>query len=65
MKKIVCLILFFTIGTVFCQEHKTTITKLNSFPIEADIYIGFDGLGNNYFIKNDVFTKQNEHQIFE
>lgn len=65
MKKIVCLILFFTIGTVFCQGHKTTITKLNSFPIEADVYIGFDGLGNNYFIKNDVFTKQNEHQIFE
>ena len=65
MKKIVFLLLFFNISTVFCQEHKTIVTKLNSLLIEADIYIGFDGLGSHYFIKNNVFTKQNEHQIFE
>ena len=58
MKKIVFLLLFFNISTVFCQENKTNVTKLNSFPIEADVYIGFDGLGSNYFIKNNVFTKQ-------
>ncbi|MDN3678046.1 hypothetical protein QWY90_12085 [Flavobacterium paronense] len=33
--------------------------------LEDKIYIGFDGLGNNYYIKDNVFTKQNENQKWE
>jgi len=38
---------------------------MNSFPIEADTFIGIDGLGNYYSIKNNVFTKQKDNQNLE
>ena len=33
--------------------------------LEDKTYIGFDGLGNNYYIKDNVFSKQNESQVWE
>ena len=65
MKKIVCFFLIFNTVVGFCQEHKTMITKLNSLSIVADNFIGIDGLGSYYSIKNNVFTKQSDHQIWE
>lgn len=63
MKKSICLfiLLWNTIG--FSQ--KSTAIPLKSKPLPAETFVGFDGLGNYYYIKNNVFTKQNDTQIWE
>ena len=65
MKNIV-LFLFLCSQTVcFCQNQKLKTSAIHSEEIENKIYLGFDGLGNNYFIKNNVFIKQNDTQKWE
>ena len=49
----------------FCQNQRLKTTALGTKEIEDKIYIGFDGLGNNYFIKENVFSMQNETKSWE
>ena len=58
-----CLVFCCTIG--FCQNNKLKTTALDTKELENKTYIGFDGLGNNYYIKENVFSKQNESQVWE
>jgi len=65
MKNIV-LFLFLCSQTVcFCQNQKLKTSAIHSEEIENKIYLGFDGLGNNYFIKNNIFIKQYDTQKWE
>jgi hypothetical protein len=66
MMKNIVLFLFLCSQTVcFCQNQKLKTSAIHSEEIENKIYLGFDGLGNNYFIKNNVFIKQNDTQKWE
>ena len=65
MQKLICLFFLMTFGFGFGQNPKLKTTELNAQALEDKIYEGFDGLGNNYFIKNNVFIKQNETQTWE
>lgn len=49
----------------FCQNKKLKTTELNTKELENKTYIGFDGLGNNYYIKENVLIKQNEEKTWE
>jgi hypothetical protein len=60
---LICILLCTTIG--FCQNQKLTPTILDTKIVKADTFIGFDGLGNYYFIDNNVFTKQNSAKTWE
>ena len=64
MKKNLIIILFWS-TFCFSQNQKLVATLLNSKPLIAENFVGIDGLGNYYFIKNNVFTKQNDAQILE
>lgn len=65
MKKVIYLI-FLMVGCVgFGQNPKLKTTAMHSETLENKTYVGFDGLGNNYYIKNNVFIKQNEQQTWE
>lgn len=57
------LLLNFTLG--FCQNKKVTTTVISTAVLEKKTYIGFDGLGNNYYIKDNIFIKQNQSQTWE
>lgn len=50
---------------VWSQNQRLATTLLTSENLEDKIYLGFDGLGSNYFIKNNVFSKHYEGQIWE
>jgi hypothetical protein len=64
MKKILFILLFWNcLG--FSQNQKLTAALLNSSPLLAETFIGIDGLGNYYSIKNNVFVKKNNHQVLE
>jgi len=65
MKKLFYLLLLFSCPMVFGQHQKLKTTALNTAELENKTYIGFDGLGNNYYIKDNVFIKQNETQKWE
>ena len=65
MSKYICFLILMPICLSFGQIPKLKTTEINSQILEDKIYVGFDGLGNNYFIKNNVFIKQNETQTWE
>jgi len=66
MMKNIVLFLFLCSQTVcFCQNQKLKTSAIHSEEIENKIYLGFDGLGNNYFIKNNIFIKQYDTQKWE
>ena len=64
MKKISLLLLIWN-SLSFSQNQKLIATLLNSSTLVAETFIGIDGLGNYYSIKNNVFTKKNDFQILE
>ena len=49
----------------FCQNQKLKTTILSATELENKTYIGFDGLASHYYIKDNVFIKQNETQKWE
>ena len=65
MKNIIYFFLLLSSAISFCQNQKLKTLALDTKVLENKIYIGFDGLGNNYYIKDNVFIKQNESQIWE
>jgi hypothetical protein len=50
---------------VFSQNRKLKTTELSTQQLENKTFIGFDGLGNNYYIKDNVFIKEKEAQKWE
>ena len=65
MKNAIFFFLVFCCTISFCQNKKLKTTALDTKELEDKTYIGFDGLGNNYYIKDNVFSKQNESQVWE
>ena len=65
MKNTIYYFLLFCSSISFCQNQKLKTTALSTKEIDNKTYIGFDGLGNNYYIKDNVFSKQNESQTWE
>lgn len=57
------MLLFFNI--VFSQEQKLLVTPISIQKIEADLFVGYDGLENVYYIKDNVFYKKKETQIWQ
>ncbi|WP_284652849.1 hypothetical protein [Flavobacterium terrisoli] len=65
MKSALSFIILLVFSYSFGQNPKLRTTAINSEELENKTYVGFDGLGNNYYIKNNVFIKQNEAQTWE
>lgn len=65
MRTVLSLILLITCSLSFCQKPKLKTTAVSSEEMENKTYIGFDGLGNNYYIKDNVFIKQDAKQKWE
>ena len=65
MKNTLIFFLVFCCTLGFCQSTKLKTTALDTKQLEDKTYIGFDGLGNNYYIKDNVFSKQNDNQVWE
>ena len=58
-------LLLFSSMLVFSQNQKLKTTAISSKNLENRTYIGFDGLGNNYYIKDNVFIKEKDSQQWE
>ena len=64
-KKIAVFFLIFQLSLVFAQEQKIEAKQISVQKIDMDVFVGFDGMGNLYYIKNNVFYKKNEQELWQ
>ncbi len=57
MKRIISFLICFQISVVFCHAQKIEATSINSVVFEADEFVGLDGFGHYFFLKNNVLYK--------
>nr|WP_315145300.1 hypothetical protein [uncultured Flavobacterium sp.] len=65
LKKIVFFLLFFQLALVFAQEQNISAKQISSQKTDFDVLVGFDGMGNLYYIKNNAFYKKNEKELWQ
>lgn len=63
--KIILFLLFFNLVSNFGQSKQLPIFKVNSMVLSADTFVGIDGLGFIYSIKNTIFYKQKGEEIWQ
>jgi len=64
-KKIEVFFLIFQLTLVFAQEQKTEAKQISVQKMDMDFFVGFDGMGNLYYIKNNVLHKKNEQELWQ
>jgi len=62
--KIVIPFLFF-ISSFFCLAQQIDVTPINAVDLNADEFVGLDGFGNYFFIKNNVLYKNGNSQSLQ
>ncbi|WP_310379735.1 hypothetical protein [Flavobacterium sp.] len=65
MKKIILLLVFPFSFVSFCQTQNLTATVLTNKSLAADTFIGYDGLENLHFVKNDILFKQSTTELWQ
>ncbi|WP_029271826.1 hypothetical protein [Flavobacterium sp. KJJ] len=67
-KALKLLLLFFIAGSfsgAFAQNSKINPKPISHFEINVDTFLGYDSFGYSYQIKNNVFSKIREKEVFE
>ena len=60
------LFLFVIVSTTLFSQEKSIATSLIATEfLEADIFVGKDKFGFNYYIKNNVFFKKDNQELFQ
>ncbi|HWR94429.1 MAG TPA: hypothetical protein VN192_04435 [Flavobacterium sp.] len=65
MKEIFAILFIFSFGFLLAQKNELIATEKSKQKIDMDTYIGFDGIGNIYYIKNNVLFKNDHGTIWE
>lgn len=65
MKKIILLLFILHFNTILSQEQILKITPLSTQEIDADVFVGLDGMENIYYIKNNVLFKKNKKESWQ
>lgn len=63
MKKIIFFLFCFQLA--LAQEQSLKIETISTQKIDADIFAGNDGMGNLYYIKNNVFFKKYKNDVWQ
>lgn len=64
-KNIILLLLVLQCINVFAQEPNLKVAPLSIQQMDADIFVGFDGMENFYYIKNNVLFKKNKAESWQ
>lgn len=65
MRKLILLFFVISFSIAVGQESKAFAVKISSTPTVCDRFVGYDGFGFLYFIKDDVFHKVKDGQSVE
>ena len=63
--KIISFFVLFQIASLFAQEPRITAKQLASQQADIDTFVGFDGMGNLYYTKNNVFYKKDAKELWQ
>lgn len=63
IKKVLPILFLFVCAHGMSQKLTTSLS--NSIPLVANSFVGFDTMGDYYFIKDNVFTKKNALQTWQ
>jgi hypothetical protein len=64
-KKIILLLFTLQFAMALAQEQNIKITPTATQKIDIDVFVGFDGMGNLYYIKNNIFYKKNDKESWQ
>jgi hypothetical protein len=64
-KKIIVLLLILQFTSIFAQKQYLKSEILSVQKTDADSFVGFDGMGNLYYTKNNVFYKKNGKELWQ
>jgi len=64
-KKIFFFFFIFQLASVIAQEENLKVKLVSTQKIDADLFVGFDGMGYLYYIKNNVFYMKNEKESWQ
>ena len=65
MKNLILVLFTSFFSVIYGQAHKIVVTKIESTSIDADAFVGFDGLENLYYIKNNIFFKKHKDELWQ
>ena len=64
-KKIILLLFILQFASTVAQELPLKATFIATQKMDADVFVGFDGMENSYYIKNNVFYKQYKQDLWQ
>jgi len=64
-KKLILLLFIFPFVFAFSQEQSLKAQLISTQKIDADEFVGYDGLENLYYIKNNVFFKKYKKELWQ
>jgi len=64
-KKLFLLLFIVQFTSALAQEQNLKVVPISTQKIDADIFVGFDGMENLYYIKNNVFFKKNKEESWQ
>ena len=64
-KKLIFLFLIMSFVFAYSQEQTLKAQLVSTQKIDADTFVGFDGMGNIYYTKNNVFYKKNKQELWQ
>lgn len=65
MKNLLLLLFISHFSCLIAQDQKIQATTISVQKTDADFLVGWDGLENSYYIKNNVFYKKHKTEIWE
>ena len=63
-KKTIFLFLIFQLYSVFAQVQNTVAKQISMQKTSFDEFVGFDGIGNLYYINNNILYKKTENELW-
>ncbi|QBN19674.1 hypothetical protein [Flavobacterium nackdongense] len=55
----------FQLASLFAQEQNIPAKQLASQQMDIDVFVGFDTTGDLYYIKNNVFYRKNDKELWQ
>ncbi len=64
-KKITLFFLIFQLAFVYAQEQRIDAKLISSQKADFDLFVGFDGVGNLYYINKNILFKKTENELWQ
>lgn len=64
-KKIFLFFFILPLTAILAQQQNLKATLVSIQKTDADVFVGFDGMGSRYYLKNNVFYATNEKELWQ